>query len=490
MNALDMVIAAFDPVRALKRSRARLQLEFVRRYEAVAKGRRTESWLTQSTSANAETLLALASLRDRSRDLVRNNPWAARAVQAIVSNTVGHGITAKIDAPTKTAAKKITQKWKDWAETSTCDADGRHDLYGLQALIDRTVTEAGECLVRRRWRKVSDGLPVPLQIQVLEPDYLDHSRNELLPNGGRIIQGVEFDPIGRRAAYWLYQDHPGDVMSTRSMSRRIDAGEIAAVFRVDRPGQVRGIPWAAPVVLTLRDLDDYEDAYLFRQKIANCFTGFIYDMDGQGGTTTAPVAESIEPGRLEFLPAGKDIKFAVPPPAGDYGLFTKDILLRIAAGFGITYQALTGDLSTVNFSSGRMGWLEFQRNIDTWRWHMLIPQACDVISKWFLESVELSQGINTDGVRFNWTPPRREMIDPKSEVPPLISAIRGGLKSLPEAHREYGMDSEEVLNEIAQTNSLIDQLKLTLDTDPRHTTSNGSAVQQDQNTQDPNITGN
>jgi capsid protein len=34
------------------------------------------------------------------------------------------------------------------------------------------------------------------------------------------------------------------------------------LFERLRPGQVRGVPWFASVILKLRDLDDYDDAEL------------------------------------------------------------------------------------------------------------------------------------------------------------------------------------------------------------------------------------
>ena len=74
----------------------------------------------------------------------------------------------------------------------------------------RSLVESGEVLVRLRERRVEDGLPVPLQLQVLEADHLDSGKTEELRDGGFILQGIEFDALGRRRAYWLYPTHPGD----------------------------------------------------------------------------------------------------------------------------------------------------------------------------------------------------------------------------------------------------------------------------------------
>ena len=116
----------------------------------------------------------IARLRDRSRDLVRNNPYAAKAVGALVSNMVGTGLLPRARAATPELAAQADRLWSEFA--ASADADGLTDFSGLQALIVRSLVESGEVLVRLRERRVEDGLPVPLQLQVLEADHLDSRR--------------------------------------------------------------------------------------------------------------------------------------------------------------------------------------------------------------------------------------------------------------------------------------------------------------------------
>jgi capsid protein len=182
---------------------------------------------------------SLARLREVARDLVRNNPYAESALGTIADHTVGWGIVAKPLTPNP----RLTAAWKAWSETTACDADGRHNLAGLQNLAIRTIAESGEVLIRRRNRLLSDGLPIPMQLQVLEPDMLDAYKTITLPNGGKIVQGVEFDAIGTRVAYWLFPKHPGAILmqSIGSMfpaSKRIPASEIIHGFmtKAARPG--------------------------------------------------------------------------------------------------------------------------------------------------------------------------------------------------------------------------------------------------------------
>lgn len=122
------------------------------------------------------------------------------------------------------STRRLTGSWTDWS--AACDADGQLDIFGLQTLAVREMIRAGEVLIRRRPRRLSDGLAVPLQIQIIEADLLDNTRTGDLADGGRLLQGIEFDPLGRRRAYWLHAQHPGDAVVT--MRRRLESLAIPA----------------------------------------------------------------------------------------------------------------------------------------------------------------------------------------------------------------------------------------------------------------------
>ena len=471
-DIVDNIIRTLNPKAALKRDMARLASTNLRKYDGATTGRRTDGWLTRSTSANTEIRRDLVKLRDRHRDLVRNNPWANRAVDAIASNTVGAGIIGDL----RSENPALVEAWRAWSETTQCDADNSTNLYGMQAAIIRAVAESGEVLIRRRVRRLADGFAVPLQLQIIEPDLLDITKNEPTRVGGRIINGVEFSAVGRITAYWMFPNHPGEAVSIAA-SRPIPASEIAHVYRVERPGQVRGVPWGASAMITLRDLDDYEDSYLYRNKIANCIVGAITDTNndlpaGANAEGEIELPEKFEPGRWEIMPAGKDVKFNTPPSTDAYGPYVSQLLYRAAAAYGISFQALTGILTDVNFSSGRMGWLQEQRNVDRWRSHMIKPQALDVIHRWFFEAAEL-QGLSTRNSSMVWTPPQREMLDPVKETTGMIMKVRAGLCSLQDSQRRLGQNPDDVIGEIAEMNKQLDKLGIVLDTDPRHVTRSG-----------------
>ena len=80
------------------------------------------------------------------------------------------------------------------------------------------------------------------------------------------------------------RQHPGCLTLTNwqagFISKPIPAESVLHVYKKDRPGQVRGVTWLAPVILKLRDLDEYEDAELVRKKIEACFAAFVISPDG------------------------------------------------------------------------------------------------------------------------------------------------------------------------------------------------------------------
>lgn len=147
--------------------------------------------------------------------------------------------------------------WDKWSKQA--DADGQLNIYGLQELAAREMVESGEVLIRKRLRRPEDGLAVPLQLQIMESDQLDGSKVSMNGNN-RIINGVEVNIIGRRTAYWMFEDHPGSLLPGAGLlatlqSKPVPADQIIHFYRKERT-QMRGTPWGSAVIRSLCDLDN------------------------------------------------------------------------------------------------------------------------------------------------------------------------------------------------------------------------------------------
>ena len=482
-NMLDRLVGVFSPELALRRMQARHAMEGMGRanmhYEAAARSRRTAGWRIVSTDADGAARGHLARLRDVSRDVIRNNPYAVRGQMVIDGAVVGAGIIPHVEAR-KQRKEQVTQLLADHFDSTDIDADGCNNLYGLQSLAMKAIVSDGEVLIRRRYRRSNDGLKLPFQIQILEADYLDASKDGPLANGNRAVQGIEFDLRGKRVAYWLYSDHPASTSSyTIPVSKRVLARDVLHVFRRDRPGQVRGVPWLAPVILTMQDLADYEDAQLMRQKIAACFAAFIYDPDnggsepapeGDGGPEDPSAGIQLAPGLIKFLSGGRRVEFADPPDVGGYVDHTKANVRKIAIGLGITYESISGDLKGVNFTSGRMGRLDMDNNVNAWQWLMVIPQLCQGLAIWTQEAVSLATG-STEPFTLGWTPQRRALIDPTKEVPAMRDEVKAGFSSRRMKIRQLGYDPEVVEAEIKAERDAAKESGIVFDSDAGAVTS-------------------
>lgn len=488
MNFIDQFIGYFNPRAGAQRLRDRGLMNFFeknRAYDAAGVGRRTKNWRANNVSANVEIEGSLEKLRARSRELDRNNPYAKRAVERIADNVIGTGIRP---TPAK-ETKKLKEAWKLWAEKKECDFDGLMSFYGLQRLAMRTVAESGECIVRMRRTTENKKSMIPIQLQIFEPDIIDSGRNLTVISGsgeknkgGFVIQGVEFNSDGKRIGYWLWDRYPSEhVVTTSLVSKFVPAEEIIHVYLVERPGQVRGVPFGVSAFLRLKDFDEYEDAELVRQKIAACFTAFITESldSAQSGTTSkSNVTEKFEPGLISRMNPGEEVSFSNPPTKEGIDDYSRQILQGIAAGYGMSYEALTGDMRNVNFSSGRMGWLEFQRQISNWQNNMFITMFCETVWEWFLKGAQISNIIPAKGdFSADWVPPRREMIDPSKEIEALNAAVRAGFQDWGEAVTELGGDPETVLDRIQKYNGEFDKRGIILDSDPRKTAVGGKVQQ-------------
>ena len=478
---LESIASTVAPRWALRRARYRVALEMLQRhYEGAGTGRRQQGWRRSSQDANATNGPALARLRENARDLVRNNPYAESAVSTIADQAVGWGIVPNLDPRTP----RILDAWRAWGETTACDADGRHDFYGLQKLAIRTVVESGEVLVRRRLRRPEDGLPIPMQLQLLDPDFLDTSRDTSTSAAGTStlggvvdIQGVRFDPIGRRIGYWLFPAHPGSNAGP-TVSVLVPADSVLHMMRGSRPGQVRAVSWFAPILLKMRDHDEFEDATLMKQKIAACLAVLTTDPDGQNlplGTkddTQTPPVDALEPGMIIPVPAGQSVTVVDPPAAGDYEAYSRTQLRAIATGIGIPYEDLTGDYVGMPFSAARASRIRHRDRVHDWRWRILIPQFCGPTFAWFVQAASI-MGQVPENLTAAWTPPPLPMVDPQVEGLATMRNIRAGLTSLSEAQREQGYDPDDLLEEIAADNARLDELGIVLDSDARNMTQGG-----------------
>ena len=488
-NLIDRTIGYFSPKAGVRRFARRAMLaELERSYTGADRGRLRSSLQTRTTSADAEVGAAGQLLRDRMRDLVRNNPLAANAVAVLVTHAIGDGIMPVFKDP------KVKAAYDLWSKT--CDADGVQDFYGIQSLAAREMFEAGEGLVRKKWRRFDSGLPIPLQLQVIEADQIDSRKDANFMGATNAIQGIEFGEDGRRKFYWLLDQHPGNKLlgGMGSMqSKAVPANEIAHVFEKQRT-QVRGVPWGAPVIAALYDLEGYREAERVRKRLEACLVAIMTggDPDDAIGVPLAGAAgqdpgiydvhgqrvEKVSPGSIYNAIGGRDVKFTQPAVTGDYSSYIETEEHTIAAGFRTPHFILTGRLDKVNYSSSKVGLEVFKRMISQLQWQIIIPMLCEPMIGWFIEAAYLAGAIDSTDIEYSWVPPRFYSADPQRDLNAQKGEVRAGFKSWSAAVAERGEDPKAVATQMAEDNAMFDDLGLMLDTDPRVMSQAGQPNQQ------------
>lgn len=461
---------------APKRPVAEPKRHAFRNMDAGKTGRRLTAIPSNTIAINSQIRRYGKSVVARSRYLALNNPYAAMAKDAYVSALVGSGIKPSPLIEDKAIKAEVAKVWK--YSTDEMDADGLTDFYGMQAIIAGEMFEAGEVFVRIRPRLVADGLVVPLQLQLLPAEMLPTEHNEVLPGGGRIECGIEFDGIGRRVAYWFLRQHPGeyDAASLKigyGQRVRVPADQVMHLFRPVRAGQIRGIPHTLAGMVTLALLDLYDDAELERKRTAALFGAFVTRPnnsdeesnpfgDAVGTADSGGDEFSLEPGAVVDLEQGQDIKFSEPADVGaTYEPFQYRQLLRAAAGFGTTYADMTGDLRMTSYGSIRAGLVGFRRRIEAQQHHVMIFQFCRVVRKAWFEAAVLAGAFKTftasqylaaplSFLDTKWITPKWEWIDPLKDRQAEKLAVDCGFKPRSEVIEAEGYDPEEVDQRIAQ----------------------------------------
>ena len=448
-------------------------------HDAAGMGRRLRGWTPASSGPNRANTGA-PNIRNRARDLARND-WAGRVIPTRwAANLVGTGIIARPKTTDAALKQRLAELWDDWAEV--CDADGVLDLYGIQNLVARNWIEAGEVFIRLRPRLPVDGLPVALQLQVLESDMLPLT-DSTAPNGNQIVQGIEFDRLGRRVAYWMHRNHPGDGRGNTGELVRIPAELVLHIFEPSRPGQLRGVSDFAPILAKLRSVGNYDDAVLFRQEIANLFAGFlerpassdraIDPLTGQAIATDAsgtPMA-SMEPGTMQELLPGEKVVFSDPPDAGaNYGDFTRAQHQGVAAGTGLPYELLTGDLRDVSDRALRVIINEFRRHCQQRQLHILIPQLCRKVRTAWADAAILDGALTPEegreAKRVTWVPQGWAYIHPTQDVQAKKMEVEAGFNSRTRVITERGDDPDEIDHERAADDARENELGLLPDLPP------------------------
>jgi len=453
-----------------------------RTYAAAQISRLTSKWFASILSGNKEIEGDIRVLRARARQLFRDNPHARQYGRLLALNTAGpYGITLQSQIANsrrglnQRANREIELAWHDWGRPRTASIDGRLSFAELLQAVPLGVARDGEVILRhRRDAKHRYGY----SLQLIDPDQLDETYNERPPKGNQIIMGVEVDGDGTPVAYHLWRRHPSDVerWNTKNERIRVPAEDIIHLHLGDRPGQVRGIPDLAVAMLLLRTLGEWRQAAVIGAQIGAAKMGFFVDKRDEAGdvqiepsaaddgSTPNRLSMEVEPGVLGQLPPGWEFQAFDPDyPNIEYEGFERALLRSVASGLGVSYTALTGDLSQNNFASSRVGLLN-ERDYFTWWQKVLVDRVCEPVYRAWLESAAAQGVIRPPTYDFDllvrqavWKPRGWPWVDPVNDVKAIKEKIALGLTTRTAEAAALGGDFEDNLEMLEKEQTLAEE---------------------------------
>jgi lambda family phage portal protein len=460
-----------------------------RSYSGALQNRLFADWLLSVQTGDASLQNNLLTLRDRCRDMDRNNPWIRRYLEACEDNILKPRVAFSLQMqctfppdfkkPDKMARDLIEMKWAEWSQKKNCTSNGEDSLFEVCRLSVRSQKRDGGILIR----KIKDPNinQFGFALRMIEIDHLDHNYTTKLSNGSRVVMGVEKNSQDKVTAYYLLEGHPGDLLFGGNQGNRIrvPADEIIHYYRKERVTQSIGVPEIAPVVVRNRHLDQYEEAELVASR-KGAAKG-VYFINAQGNQYKGESAETsddassdgegaqlsdTEPGQDEQLPAGTEVVPYDPKhPTDAFGEFLKYSLLGISAGSGISYMTLTGDLSQANYSSLRSGSLSERKGWIKAQGHMIENLILPIFDEWLPAAIlngaiklpysKLAQFNRPKFIGCRW-----EWVDPEKDVNAATKAVDAGFTSRSQICDETGEDFEEVCQQQQIDEDLADEYDL------------------------------
>lgn len=473
-----------------------------RMYAMGRPGRTTSDWGRSTTSEDSELQTSLPTARNRARALIRDAAYAKRAKTIVQNNVIGSGIgfQAKVkttrDAFHDRVNDDIEALWTRWSKRQYCTKGQALPFSQLERLCLGQVFETGEIFLRKHFSAMP-GSPVPLTLEVIEPERIAHEVSPGPGNPGNSVRlGVEVDQYGAAVAYFVRTRHPGDLSlmaMAQDLVERVPAEQMIHLRMIDRWPQTRAIPWMHAAARKLNDMDGLTEAEITAARAAACYMGFVEpppdndsSFDGDPDATEAP-EEELEPAMIRKLnPGEKFNSFAPNRPNAQLDPFMRMMLREVAAGVGCSYESLSRDYSQSNYSSSRLALLDDR---DLWKvlqsWWICSFRE-ELYSVWLqqavlagaLPSINLGEyAVNPDKFEAVCYKPRGwGWVDPTREVEAYKEAVRCGFTTVTDviAQTGNGRDFYEVLEEREQELTLMDEKGLVFDTDPSVSATGGT----------------
>lgn len=499
MNALDKLVAYFNPGAALKRKAARGALAY---YEA-AEPSRNRKFYKQRGSANELVQRGAVAIRTQARHLCRNHDLARGALRVLVNNVVGpNGIgiepqPRRLDGTIHAEyADALREAYRDWCRFP--EVTHRLPWPRLQRAMARAWLRDGEVfaqMITGTRPDLNHKTKVPFSLEAFEADIVPLDLNDPSKN---IIQGIERNTWGQPTGiHVLKVDATSISMPTTGQTKRIPWDRALHLATFDHLGQVRGVSEFASVITRLEDIKDYEESERVAAKIAAMLTAFVKkgQPDVYEPNTTEPGAPRemrLQPGMIiDDLAPGEDIGMIDSNrPNPNLITFRQGQLRAVAAGLGASNSSLSKDYNGT-YSAQRQElveqWIHYAVLCDEFTGEICKPVWEEFVNACHLSGVvrkpnDLKPDTYNDAL---YTAQAMPWIDPLKEANAWAALVENGFASEVEAIRRRGGQPRDVLEQIADFRKKANELGVALKTGSLAIDEEDASPSQQRNQPDP-----
>lgn len=461
MGFLDSIIAAISPQAAFKRESYRQAYDSLRNYDAGSHDRPSQNWRAGIQSAELTDRYSRDDVRARARDLERNSDIMNSVVGAYKRNVVGGGYHIQVKTEEDELNKQLERAWTRWCKKQNCDVTGTQSFNQIiRMAVERKKVDGGILFVKRYTR---DGF-VPFKIQMIEVDELDKTVTQPKQTDHKVVGGIEYDRFNKAVGYYIRQ-YDIDGYSMRD-AEYVEAQQVVFYFTKKRPTQLREISDMAATMPRIRDINEFITAVAVKQRIEACLAVFIKKQYpatvgrsniGSNDGKVSYDGKLLSPGMIKEMNVGDEAQVINPTgQSADATSFTKLQQHLIGAGQGISYEAVSRDMSESTYSSARQGMIEDDLNYEEEK--ELLLEVLDEIYETFVISAVLCGAVSipnfwNDKERYlshEWTQEPRPWIDPLKESNATKIALATGQKTFKQVAAEAGRDWRDQIDDMAE----------------------------------------
>lgn len=458
-------------------------------------GGQLRAWNPPVESADAALLPNFSRGNARADDLVRNNGYAANAVQLHQDHIVGSFFRLSYrpswrflgirEEEARAFSREVESAWKEFAEDDACYIDVERKRTFTMMIREGVAMHAfnGELCTQATWDSSASRL-FRTQFKMVSPKRISNPNNIMDSKNCRA--GVAVDNGGAALGYYVSDDgYPG--WSPRKWTyipRELASGRASFihVFEPIEDGQTRGANVFYSVMEQMKMLDTLQNTQLQSAIVKAMYAATIEsELDTQTAMDFILGADNKEQQSKMASWLGEMVSYYTAAPVrlggakvphllpGDslnlqsaqdtdngFSVFEQSLLRYIAAGLGVSYEQLSRNYSQMSYSTARASANESWAFFMGRRKFVASRQASQMFLCWLEEAIARRVVTLPSRARFafsearsswgncDWIGSGRMAIDGLKEVQEAVMLIEAGLSTYEKECAKRGDDYQEI----------------------------------------------